>query len=95
MHAEYARSMRRRIVIGLAMLVAILGVVGAFAVPSVTVDPCRVQDGLLPGCTLLPLTQTNNWLRVVIVVVAALLAGALILLARRRSAQSSSTAVRT
>jgi hypothetical protein len=53
--------MRRRIVIGLAMLVAILGVVGAFAVPSVTVDPCRVQDGVLPGCTLLPLTQTNNW----------------------------------
>lgn len=87
--------MRQRFVIGLALLVAILGVVGAFAVPSVTIDPCRVQDGVLPGCTLLPLTQTNNWLRVVIVAVAALLAGALLLLARRRSRRSSAAAVRT
>jgi hypothetical protein len=83
--------MKRGVLTGLAVVVAISGVVGAFAVPSVTVDPCRVRDGVLPGCTLLPLTESHIWLRVTLVVGAALLAGVLLLVARRRQSSRHSS----
>jgi hypothetical protein len=75
----------RGVLTGLAFLVFIGGVVGVFAVPSVTIDPCRVRDGVLPGCPFLPITESHIWLRVTLVVGAAVLAGVLLLLARRSS----------
>jgi hypothetical protein len=79
--------MKPRVLIGLALLVVVAGVVGAFAVPSVTVDPCRLLDGRHLGCPFLLVTESHIWLRVVLVVGAALLASLLILVARRSSRQ--------
>jgi hypothetical protein len=77
--------MKRGVLIGFAVLVFLGGAVGAFAVPSVTVDPCRVRDGVLPGCPFLPITESHIWLRVTLVVGAAVLAGVLLVVARRSS----------
>jgi len=78
---SYAQGMNRRVLLA-ALVVATAGVITAIALPSI--DPCRVGDQFIPGCSLFTPTDDRIGLRLTIGGVGRLAGAGLFRWASRR-----------